>query len=136
MTRQEKVFAGATMYSIAAGVVITLLIWSRIAFDANQVVPVATLILLCFFLAGAQAIGPAPIHDLEFLIGPRQLLTPLLGAVLMWLFYRSGVDYSGVAAGILREPKDGHITLGIFAGWCAAEVWVVAAIMLRDSNKF
>ncbi len=145
MNSRDKAVAVASISSIVVGIGVTLFVWSRLGFDMNQATPVLTMILLCFLLTGAQALGPTPTCELEFLCGPRQVLVPAIGAGLMWLFQECGVDYTAFGASFgpsssaslgLRDPHDGYLAIGIAAGYFAAEVYIMAAVWMRDPYDF
>jgi hypothetical protein len=133
MNSREKSIAFASFASIVVGIVVTISVWGLLGFDMNQVTAVLTLILLCFLLAGAQALGPTPTCELEILCGPRQVAVPGMAVGMLWLFQECGIDYTafGQAFGP-RHVNDVYIPIGVVAGYFACQVYIMAALWMRD----
>lgn len=135
MSENERTIAVSSMITIVVGILITLFVWSRLSFDMNHLNAVLTMILLCFFLAGAQALGPTPWCELEILCGPRQVAVPLLAVGLMWLFQWCGIDYYAFSQvfGPSRVNHDFvYQIIGVIAGYLACQVYIMAALWMRD----
>lgn len=137
MNSTDKASAIASIWSIGVGIIVTLYVWARTGyFDPNQVTPILTMVMMCFLLTGVHSVIRPPTRALEALIGPRQVLMPLLGIGLMWLFTKCGVDYTAIGKEFgLRNPFQTYFVFGAVAGYCAAEVYILAALTVYDIHN-
>jgi hypothetical protein len=135
MDLEKKAIRVACLSSLIVGIAITMVTWGFLHFDWHQLMPISTLVVLCYVLTAVQALGPTPNCELEFLCGPRQVFVPAIAVGWTWLASKCGVDYSAFGKLVnLDNLSESYLGLGIVGGYIGCQVYVAASVWVNGGR--